>query len=64
LNSYWLESTLNFREPQKLAFSRLEAGRKDELFPQDRASITRIGVHVGGVRDLIHDRLATGGRGV
>jgi hypothetical protein len=57
LNSYLLESTLNFRERYCL-FSRLELVDKDELFPQ--ASVHpwyRVGAYTfGGERDLIHDR--------
>jgi hypothetical protein len=56
LNSYLLESTLNFRE-HYYAFSRLELVDKDELFPQ--ATIHpwyRIGAYTfGGERDLIHN---------
>jgi len=57
LNSYLLESTLNFRSRNYL-FSRFELVDKDELFPE--APIHpwyRIGAYTfGGVRDLIHDR--------
>ncbi len=57
LNSYLLESTLNFRE-RNYAFSRLELVDKDELFPQAATHPAyRIGAYTfGGVRDLIHDR--------
>jgi hypothetical protein len=57
LNSYLLESTLNFRE-RNYAFSRLELVDKDELFPQAPVHPAyRIGAYtLGGVRDLIHDR--------
>ena len=57
LNSYLLESTLNFRE-RNYAFSRLELVDKDELFPQAPVyPAYRIGAYTfGGVRDLIHDR--------
>ncbi len=57
LNSYLLESTLNFRE-RNYAFSRLELVNKDELFPQAPVHpVYRIGAYTfGGVRDLIHDR--------
>ena len=57
LNSYLLESTLNFRE-RNYAFSRLELVDKDELFPQAAVHpVYRIGAYTfGGVRDLIHDR--------
>ena len=56
LNSYLLESTLNFRE-RNYAFSRLELVDKDELFPQAAVHPAyRIGAYTfGGVRDLIHD---------
>lgn len=58
LNSYLLESTLNFRE-RYYAFSRLELVDKDELFPQAPVHpIYRIGAYTfGGERDLIHDRV-------
>jgi hypothetical protein len=57
LNSYLLESTLNFRQ-RNYAFSRLELVDKDELFPQAQVHPAfRIGAYTfGGVRDLIHDR--------
>jgi hypothetical protein len=57
LNSYLLESTLNFRE-RNYAFSRLELVDKDELFPQAPLHpVFRIGAYTfGGERDLIHDR--------
>jgi hypothetical protein len=57
LNSYLLESTLNFRE-RNYAFSRLELVDKDELFPQAVVHPAyRIGAYTfGGVRDLIQDR--------
>jgi len=57
LNSYLLESTLNFRR-QNHVFSRLELVDKDELFPQALVHPAyRIGAYTfGGVRDLIHDR--------
>ena len=57
LNSYLLESTLNFRE-RNYAFTRLEFVDKDELFPQATVISTyRIGAYTfGGVRDLIQDR--------
>ena len=56
LNSYLLESTLNFRE-RNYAFSRLELVDKDELFLQAATHPAyRIGAYTfGGVRDLIHD---------
>jgi hypothetical protein len=57
LNSYLLESTLNFRQ-RNYAFSRLELVDKDELFPQAAVHpVYRIGAYTfGGERDLIHDR--------
>jgi hypothetical protein len=57
LNSYLLESTLNFRV-RNYAFSRLELIDKDELFPQAPVHPAyRIGAYTfGGVRDLIHER--------
>jgi hypothetical protein len=57
LNSYLLESTLNFRG-RNYAFSRLELVDKDELFPQALVHPAyRIGAYTfGGVRDLIQDR--------
>jgi hypothetical protein len=56
LNSYLLESTLNFRE-RDYAFSRLELVDKDELFPQAPVHPWyRIGAYTfGGERDLIHN---------
>jgi hypothetical protein len=57
LNSYLLESTLNFRR-RNYAFSRLELVDKDELFP--RAPVHpayRIGAYTfGGERDLVQNR--------
>jgi hypothetical protein len=57
LNSYLLESTLNFRR-RNYAFSRLELVDKDELFPQAPVHPAyRVGGYtLGGVRDLIQDR--------
>jgi hypothetical protein len=57
LNSYLLESTLDFRQ-RNYAFSRLELVDKDELFPQAPVHPAyRIGAYTfGGVRDLIQDR--------
>ena len=57
LNSYLLESTLNFREKNYL-FSRLELVDKDELFPEAPFHPWyRIGAYTfGGVRDLVHER--------
>jgi len=56
LNSYLLESTLNFRH-RNYAFSRLELVDKDELFPQAMTDPAyRIGAYTfGGVRDLIQN---------
>jgi hypothetical protein len=57
LNSYLLESTLNFLRRDYL-FSRLELVDKDELFP-DAAThpAYRIGAYTfGGVRDLLQNR--------
>ena len=57
LNSYLLESTLNFQQ-RNYAFSRLELVDKDELFPEAAVHPAyRIGAYTfGGVRDLVHDR--------
>ena len=57
LNSYLLESTLNFRQRNYL-FGRLELVDKDELFPEAPVHPWyRIGAYTfGGVRDLIHER--------
>ena len=57
LNSYLLESTVNFRQ-RNYAFSRLELVDKDELFPQPPVHpVYRIGAYTfGGERDLIHNR--------
>lgn len=57
LNSYLLESTLNFRQ-HDYAFLRLELVDKDELFPQAAVHPAyRIGAYTfGGVRDLIRNR--------
>ncbi len=57
LNSYLLESTLNFRE-RNYAFSRLELVDKDELFPQAPVHPAyRVGAYTfGGVRDLVQNR--------
>ena len=56
LNSYLLESTLNFQR-RNYAFSRLELVDKDELFPQAPVHPAyRIGAYTfGGARDFIHD---------
>src|ERR1051326_8957241 len=55
LNSYLLESTLNFRE-RNYAYTRIELVDKDELFPDAPGHPSyRIGAYTfGGVRDLIH----------
>jgi hypothetical protein len=57
LNSYLLESTVNFLERDYL-FTRVELVDKDELFPLALTHPAyRIGGYtVGGVRDLIQDR--------
>jgi hypothetical protein len=57
LNSYLLESTLNFRQ-RNYVFSRAELVDKDELFPQAAVHPAyRIGAYTfGGERDLIQDR--------
>ncbi len=56
LNSYLLESTINFRR-RNYAFSRLELMDKDELFPQATVHPAyRIGAYTfGGVRDLVQN---------
>lgn len=56
LNSYLLESTLNFRR-RNYAFTRLELVDKDELFPMAPVHPWyRIGAYTfGGVRDLIQN---------
>jgi len=55
LNSYLLESTVNFEE-RNYAYTRLEAVDKDELFPESPSHVSyRIGAYtLGGVRDLVH----------
>ncbi len=57
LNSYLLESTLNFHS-RNYVFSRLELVDKDELFPLSATHpVYRIGAYTfGGERDLIHNR--------
>jgi hypothetical protein len=57
LNSYLLESTVNFRQ-RNYVFSRMELVDKDELFPQATVLSTyRIGAYTfGGVRDLISNK--------
>ena len=58
LNSYLLESTVNFKG-RNYAFSRLELVDKDELFPEDLSRPNfRIGAYTfGGSRDLVQSRL-------
>jgi hypothetical protein len=57
LNSYLLESTVNFRR-RNYAFTRMELVDKDELFPEAAVHPAyRVGAYTfGGVRDLIHDK--------
>jgi hypothetical protein len=57
LNSYLLESTLNFHS-RNYVFSRLELVDKDELFPAARVHPAyRIGGYTfGGERDVVQDR--------
>lgn len=57
LNSYLLESTLNFLR-RNYVFTRLELVDKDELFPQALVHPAyRIGAYTfGGTRDLVHNR--------
>jgi hypothetical protein len=64
LNSYLLESTLNFRQ-RNYSFTRLELVDKDELFSQATIlSTNRIGVYTfGGVRDLIANKASQIGLG-
>jgi hypothetical protein len=56
LNSYLLESTLNFLE-RNYAFTRLELVDKDELFPQARVQPAyRIGAYtMGADRDIVRE---------
>jgi hypothetical protein len=56
LNSYLLESTVNFRD-RNYAFTRLELVDKDELFPQSTLPASyRIGAYTfGGVRDVVQN---------
>jgi hypothetical protein len=58
LNSYLLESTVNFKA-RNYAFSRLELVDKDELFPDDPSRPSfRIGAYtLGGARDLIQNKI-------
>jgi hypothetical protein len=57
LNSYLLESTVNFRQ-RNYAFTRLELVDKDELFPSALTHAAyRIGGYTfGGMRDLLQNR--------
>jgi hypothetical protein len=57
LNSYLLESTLNFLQ-RDYAFTRMELVDKDELFPQAAVHPAyRIGAYTfGGTRDLVENR--------
>ncbi|MFY9558843.1 MAG: hypothetical protein WAQ52_01295 [Terriglobales bacterium] len=58
LNSYLLESTLNFKA-RNYAFSRVELVDKDELFPDASSHPAfRIGAYtLGGARDVVQNRL-------
>ena len=58
LNSYLLESTLNFKR-DNYAYTRIELVDKDELFPQVATHPAyRIAAYTfGGVRDLVQSRL-------
>jgi hypothetical protein len=58
LNSYLLESTVNFKA-RNYAFSRLELVDKDELFPDDPSRPSfRIGAYtLGGARNLIQNKI-------
>jgi len=64
LNSYLLESTVNFRK-RNYAFSRLELVDKDELFPEAPVHPAyRIGAYTfGGVRDVLQNRVGNVGVG-
>ena len=57
LNSYLLESTLNFFA-RNYAYTRLELVDKDELFPEAATHPSyRIGAYTfGGVRDFVHNQ--------
>ncbi|MFI5114349.1 MAG: hypothetical protein ACHP7J_04315 [Terriglobales bacterium] len=57
LNSYLLESTVNF-QARNYAFSRLELVDKDELFPDDPLHPGfRVGAYTfGGARDLVQNQ--------
>jgi len=57
LNSYLLESALNFRS-KNYALARLELVDKDELFPGNPLLSYRIGAYTfGGARDLLQNQL-------
>jgi hypothetical protein len=58
LNSYLLESTLNFRA-RNYVFSRIELVDKDELFPNDPLHLNfRVAAYtLGGARDVVQSRL-------
>jgi hypothetical protein len=64
LNSYLLESTLNFLQ-RDYAYTRLELVDKDELFPNLPGHPTyRIGAYTfGGVRDLLQNHIGQLGLG-
>ena len=64
LNSYLLESTLNFLR-RNYVFTRMELVDKDELFPQAAVHPAyRIGAYTfGGTRDLVHNRAGQLGLG-
>ena len=64
LNSYLLESTLNFRQ-RNYIFSRFELVDKDELFPAAAVHpVYRIGAYTfGGERDLVEGRTGQLGLG-
>lgn len=64
LNSYLVESTLNFRT-RNYAYTRLELVDKDELFPPAAVQPTyRIGAFTfGGVRDLVQNNIGQIGLG-
>ena len=56
LNSYLMESTVNFRG-RNYVFTRVELVDKDELFPQvPVVTVYRIGAYTfGGIRDVMQD---------
>lgn len=64
LNSYLLESTVNFKR-RNYGYTRIELVDKDELFPQAATHPTyRIAAYtLGGVRDLLQARLGQLGLG-